>query len=41
MSYTLHHIDGSVKELELRVFGVHIAHGRPGKVDVQRDRKEL
>jgi len=30
-----------VKELELRVFGVPTASGRPSIVDVQRDREEL
>ena len=41
VSYTLRHMDGLVKELELRVLGVRIASGVAGKRDVQRGREEL
>jgi len=40
VSYTLRHMDGLVKELQLRVFGLRVASAE-SKVDVQRRREEL
>ena len=38
---TVRHMDGLVKQLQLRVWTVRVASGVPSKLDVQADREEL